>query len=43
MELRGIWKKHMENLMNEDNVWDHAVSSDVAEGPALQIVLRYYT
>jgi len=35
-------KRYMEETYgkfdNEDNVWDHAVSSDVAEGSALQIV-----
>jgi len=27
-------EKHMENLMNEENEWDHEVSSSVNEGPA---------
>jgi len=26
--------KYMENLMNEENEWDHEVSSSVEDGPA---------
>lgn len=33
-EDRGkVWKTHMENIMNEENEWDHMVEVDVVEGP----------
>ena len=28
-----IWKEHMENIMNEENEWDHMVETDVVKRP----------
>ena len=37
VEEKGIkdsWKEYMEKLMNEENEWDHRISTTVNEGPA---------
>ena len=32
--IRDSWKENMEKLMNEENEWDHKISTEVKEGPA---------
>jgi len=32
--IKHTWKKYVEYLINEENKWDHVVSSNVKEGPA---------
>jgi len=32
--IKDSWKEYMENLMNEENEWDHGISAEVKEGPA---------
>ena len=32
--IKDSWKEYMEKLMNEENEWDHGISSEVKEGPA---------
>jgi len=34
---RKIWKEHMEQIMKEDNEWDHATEADMKEGPVERI------
>ena len=29
-----VWKEYMEKLMNEENEWDHSISTTIKEGPA---------
>jgi len=33
-EIKDLWKEQMEKLMNEENEWDHGISTEVKEGPA---------
>jgi len=33
-EVKDSWKEFMEKLMNEENEWDHSISTTVKEGPA---------
>jgi len=30
--IKDSWKEYMEKVMNEENVWDHKISSEVNEG-----------
>ena len=32
--IKDSWKENMEKLMNEENEWDHKISTEVKEGPA---------
>jgi len=32
--IKNTWNNYMENLVNEENEWDHVISSSVKEGPA---------
>jgi len=32
--VKDSWKEYMEKLMNEENEWDHSISTTVKEGPA---------
>ena len=32
--IKDSWKEYMEKLMNEENEWDHSVSTTVKEAPA---------
>ena len=32
--IKDSWKEYMENLMNEENEWDHKTSAEVKERPA---------
>jgi len=32
--IKDSWKENMEKLMNEENEWDHKLSTEVKEGPA---------
>jgi len=32
--MKDSWKEYMEELMNEENEWDHRISAGVKEGPA---------
>ena len=32
--IKDCWKEYMEKLMNEENEWDHKISSEVKEGAA---------
>ena len=32
-----IWKEHMEEIMNEENLWDHQVDVNATEGPVEEI------
>jgi len=32
--IKDSWKECMEKLMNEENEWDHGISTEVKEGPA---------
>ena len=32
--IKDSWKKYVEKLVNEENVWDHRISAGVKEGPA---------
>jgi len=32
--IKDSWKEYMEKLMNEENEWDHSISTTVKEGPA---------
>ena len=37
VDEKGItdsWKEYVEKLMNEENEWDHRISTGVKEGPA---------
>ena len=36
--IKDTWKEHMEKLMNEENEWDHRISTGVKEDQ--QIVSR---
>ena len=36
-EIKGIWKVYMEKLLNEENIWDGNVDSDVKHGAACEI------
>jgi len=31
--IKDSWRKYMEKLMNEENEWDHRISTGVKEGP----------
>ena len=30
---KRIWKNHMEEIMNNENNWDHVTATSVVEGP----------
>ena len=32
--IKDSWKEYREELMNEENEWDHRISAGVKEGPA---------
>jgi len=32
--IKDSWKEYMEKLTNEENEWDHSISTTVKEGPA---------
>ena len=32
--IKDSWKEYMEKLMNEENEWDHSISTTVKQGPA---------
>ena len=32
--IKDSWKEYMEKLMNEENEWDHSISTTIKEGPA---------
>jgi len=32
--IKDSWNKYMENLLNEENEWDHRIAAVVNEGPA---------
>jgi len=32
--IKGAWKEYVEKLMNEENEWDHGISTEVKEGSA---------
>ena len=34
LKKKESWKEYMEKLMNEENEWDHKISTEVKEGPA---------
>ena len=36
-EMKKVWKDYMEQLLNEENVWDQKVDSNVKEGPECSI------
>ena len=33
IDRRKIWKDHMENIMNQENDWDHITTANLVEGP----------
>ena len=33
-----IWKEHIEEIMNEENEWNHMVETDVVEGTVEKVV-----
>ena len=33
----GVWKRHMEKIMNEENEWDQRVEADRVEGPVERV------
>ena len=39
-EVKSTWKKYMEKLMNEENMWDRDVTTEQKEGPACKITER---
>jgi len=39
-EVKSTWKKYMEKLMNEENMWDNDVTTERKEGPACKITER---
>ena len=34
-ERSNVWKDYMEQIMNEENYWDHNVEGDAVEGPVV--------
>ena len=34
-ERGKVWKEYMEQIMNEENDWDHNVEGDAVEGPVV--------
>ena len=35
--IKDSWKEYMEKLMNEESEWDHKLSAEAKEGPAVCI------
>ena len=33
--IKDSWKEYMEKLMNEENEWDHKLTGEIKEGPAV--------
>jgi len=41
--IKDSWKKYTENLINEENEWDHMILAGVEEGPADCIMIAEVT
>ena len=37
IKMHTFWKEHMEEIMNEENKWDHMVETGVAEEPVEKV------
>ena len=36
-EVSGLWKEHMERIMNEENDWDQVTDAAMLEGPVERV------